>query len=124
YAGSAIAYDDDVAFAVDWQIEHSSGGFLVMNGFDAREPVGKPDHGFGGGVAGGIKAPQAAQRTLGGFKKSGGSAGHPGCVLSELKIERVLKPHDLERAVGVGLVAHPMVRDEADDRAELMYASE
>src|SRR5499433_3831704 len=124
YAGSAIAYDDDVAFAVDWQIEHSSGGCLVMNGFDARKPVGKSDHGFGGGVAVAIDAHEAAERSMMRHKIVGDRADHRCCVLSELKIERVLKPHDLERAVGVGLVAHPMVRDEADDRAEVVYASE
>jgi hypothetical protein len=47
-------------------------------------------------------------------------AGHRCCAPSEAEIERVLKPHDLERAVGIGLVAHAMVRNEADDRTELV----
>src|SRR5215475_11618631 len=120
YAGSAIAYDDDVGFAVDWQIEHSSSGCLVIGGFDARKAAGKPYHGFGGSVAVAIDAHEAAERSMMRHEIVGDRADHRCCALSELKIERVLKPHDLERAVGVGLVAHAMIRDEADDRAELM----
>src|SRR5260370_29119056 len=35
-AGSAIAYDHNLAFAVDRQIEHAGGSCLVIGGFDAR----------------------------------------------------------------------------------------
>ena len=35
YACSVIAYDHDVAFAVDRQIEQAEGGCLVMDGFYA-----------------------------------------------------------------------------------------
>ena len=95
-----------------------------MDGFDARKPAGKPHHGFGGSVAVAIDAHEAAERSMMRHEIVGDRADHRCCALSELKIERVLKPHDLERAVGVGLVAHAMIRDEADDRAEVVYASE
>src|SRR6266540_1471578 len=120
YAGSAIAYDHDVAFAVDWQIEHSGGGRLVMDGFDARKLLGEPHHCFGCSVAAAIDAHEAAERPMMRYEIVGDRTDHRCCALSELKIERVLKPHDLERAVGVGLVAHSMIRDETDDRAELV----
>src|SRR5215472_7167086 len=81
YAGSAIAYDDDVGFAVDWQIEHSSSGCLVMDGFDARKPAGKPHHGFGGSVAVAIDAHEAAERSMMRHKIVGDRANHCCCVL-------------------------------------------
>src|SRR5262249_62362181 len=114
----------EVGFAVDWQIEHSSSGCLVIDGFDARKPAGKSHHGFGGSVAVAIDANEAAERSMMRDKIVGDRADHRCCVLSELKIEQVLKPRDLERAVGVGLVAHAMIRDEADDAAEAVHASE
>src|SRR5215472_16789864 len=124
YAGPAIAYDHDIALAVDWQIEHSGCGCLVMDGFDARKFTGERHDGFGRGGAVAIDAHEAAERSMMCNRIVGDRADHRCCALSELKIERVLKPHDLERAVGVGLVAHAMIRDEADDRAEVVYASE
>src|SRR5262245_6180387 len=87
YAGSAIAYDDDVAFAVDWQIEHSSSGCLVIDGFDARKPAGKPHHGFGGSVAVAIDAHEAAERSMMRHEIVGDRADHRCCGRYELKSE-------------------------------------
>src|SRR5262245_40812984 len=114
-----IAYDHDVTFAVDWQIEHSGGGCLVMGGFDARKLPDEPDHCFGCSATAAIDAHEAAERSVMRYEIIGDRTDHRCCALSGLKIERVLKPHDLERALGVGLVAHSMIRDETDDRAEL-----
>src|SRR6516162_4913860 len=122
YAGSAIAYDYDIAFAVDWQVEHSGGGYLVMGGFDARKPTGESYHCFGSSVAVAINAHEAAERSVMRHEIVGDRADHGGRTPSELEIERVLKPHDFGRAVGIGLVAHAMIRDETNDRAELRTA--
>src|SRR5262245_25158735 len=120
YAGFAIAYDHDVAFAVEWQIEHSGGSCLVVDGFDAGKLSSEPDHCFGCSVAVAIDAHKAAERPMMRYEIVSDRTDHRCCALSELKIERVLKPYDLERAVGIGLVAHAMIRDETDDRAELV----
>src|SRR5262249_44153777 len=91
---------------------------------DARKLPGEPDHCFGCSVAAAIDAHEAAERPMMRYEIVGDRTDHRCCALSELKIERVLKPHDLERAVGVALVAHSMIRDETDDRAELVSAPE
>src|SRR5712691_5384926 len=76
YAGLAIAYDYNVALAVDWQIEHPGSGCLVMDGFDARKLAGEPHHGFGCSVAVAIDAHEAADRSMMRNKIVGDRADH------------------------------------------------
>src|SRR5262245_27738237 len=115
-AGRAIAYDHDIAFAVDRQIEQSDSGCLVVNGFDAGKLAREPDDGFGCGVAAAVDANEAAERPVMRHEIVGDRTDHRCCGRSELEIERVLEPYDPGRAVGVGLVAHSMIRDETEDR--------
>src|SRR5258708_7828172 len=119
-AGSAIVYDHNLAFAVDRQIEHAGGGCPVIDGFGARNLTGEPHHGLRCSAAVAIDAHKAAERPMMRHEIVGDRAGHRCCAPSELEIERVVKPNELERAVGVGLVAHAMVGNEADDRTELV----
>src|SRR5260370_21830060 len=118
-AGSAIAYDHNLAFAVDRQIEHAGGGCPVIDGLGARN-LTEPHHGLRGSAAVAIDAHKAAERPMMRHEIVGDRAGHRFCAPSELEIERVVKPNELERAVGDGLFAHAMVGNGADDRTELV----
>src|SRR5258708_9509895 len=89
-AGSAIAYDHNVAFAVDRQIEHAGGGCPVIDGFGARNLTGEPHHGLRCSAAVAIDAHKAAERPMMRHEIVGDRAGHRCCAPCELEIERDL----------------------------------
>src|SRR3984893_9513202 len=94
-------------------------GSLLMAGFVAGGLGDEPHHGFGcgGGIA--IDPHEAAKRSVMRDKIVGDGADDLGCALSELQIKRVLEPHHLGRAVGVGFVAHAMICDHTNYGAKL-----
>src|SRR5258708_24226246 len=101
-AGSAIAYDHNLAFAVDRQIEHAGGGCPVIDGLGARN-LTDPHHGLRCSAAVAIDAHKAADRPIMRHEIVGDRAGQPSCAPSELEIAPVLKTTHLDRAPGVPL---------------------
>src|SRR6516164_6879112 len=77
-AGVGITNDHNVAFTIDRQIESTSGGGLVVNGFDTRKLSGELHHGFGCCTIVTIDAHEAAERAMMSYEIIGDRADHRG----------------------------------------------